>query len=138
MLKRVVQLGDQVELACPVDGDDVYFEWIKDGVPIDSDSGDRGEHRRRRVTSHGSLKIRHVQPEDEGDFICLAVSAFGRRQVHTNLVVWWQPDHDGSVGNSESDGEWKERRVCVLVQRQRSCFSVSEDVVCARETREWT
>lgn len=93
-LKRVVTLGSQIELACPVEGgDDVYFEWSKDGSPVSYSPMDG--RSRMRITSRGSLKIKRVNAEDEGHFVCTAMNAFGRTEVRTSLLVFSQKLHEG-------------------------------------------
>ncbi len=66
--RKIIKTGSSTALQCPVEKsqiDDIYFEWFKDGKPVDENFDDR-----IRMTSNGVLKIKHSVPEDTANYVC--------------------------------------------------------------------
>ncbi|RWS11483.1 fibroblast growth factor receptor-like 1, partial [Dinothrombium tinctorium] len=86
--RKVVRSGSVVHLSCPVenfDKDELFIEWLKDGETL-------GEFDRRiRKTSGGALKIKDVNVDDTGRYICKVINGFGSIEIETTLIVLGKP-----------------------------------------------
>uniref|UniRef100_H3AI76 Fibroblast growth factor receptor-like 1 n=1 Tax=Latimeria chalumnae TaxID=7897 RepID=H3AI76_LATCH len=79
--RQTTKLGQTVRLPCPVEGDPPPLTiWIKDGRTIHSG------WMRFRVLQHG-LKIKEVEMEDAGVYICKATNGFGSINLNYTLIV---------------------------------------------------
>uniref|UniRef100_UPI00398E3E38 fibroblast growth factor receptor-like 1 n=1 Tax=Pristiophorus japonicus TaxID=55135 RepID=UPI00398E3E38 len=81
MSRQPVKLGRTIRLACPVEGDPPPLTmWIKDGRTIHSG------WTRFRVLQHG-LKIKEVEVEDAGVYVCRATNGFGSIHLNYTLII---------------------------------------------------
>ncbi|XP_028902389.1 fibroblast growth factor receptor-like 1 isoform X2 [Ornithorhynchus anatinus] len=79
--RQSVRLGRTIKLLCPVEGDPPPLTmWMKDGRTIHSG------WTRFRVLQQG-LKIKEVESEDAGTYICKATNGFGSANVNYTLIV---------------------------------------------------
>ncbi|KAG8453363.1 hypothetical protein GDO86_000121 [Hymenochirus boettgeri] len=79
--RQTVRLGRAIKLLCPVEGDPPPLTmWMKDGRTIHSG------WTRFRVYQHG-MKIKDVESEDAGSYICKATNGFGSINVNYTLIV---------------------------------------------------
>ncbi|XP_028348259.1 fibroblast growth factor receptor-like 1 isoform X3 [Physeter macrocephalus] len=100
--RQVARLGRTVRLQCPVEGDPPPLTmWTKDGRTI------HGGWSRFRVLPQG-LKVKEVEQEDAGAYVCKATNGFGSLSVNYTLIVMddtspgrESPGHDGSSGGQE-------------------------------------
>ncbi|XP_024600748.1 fibroblast growth factor receptor-like 1 [Neophocaena asiaeorientalis asiaeorientalis] len=100
--RQVARLGRTVRLQCPVEGDPPPLTmWTKDGRTI------HGGWSRFRVLPQG-LKVKEVEREDAGAYVCKATNGFGSLSVNYTLIVMddtspgrESPGHDGSSGGQE-------------------------------------
>ncbi|XP_068131609.1 fibroblast growth factor receptor-like 1 [Hyperolius riggenbachi] len=94
--RQTVRLGRTIKLLCPVEGDPPPLTmWIKDGRSIHTG------WTRFRTYGQG-LKIKDVESEDAGSYICKATNGFGSVNVNYTLIVI----DDSSAGkpNQHADG----------------------------------
>ncbi|XP_036777349.2 fibroblast growth factor receptor-like 1 isoform X2 [Manis pentadactyla] len=100
--RQVARLGRTVRLLCPVEGDPPPLTmWTKDGRTI------HGGWSRFRVLPQG-LKVKEVEREDAGAYVCKATNGFGSLSVNYTLIVMddtspgrESPGQDGSSGGQE-------------------------------------
>ncbi|XP_006746830.1 fibroblast growth factor receptor-like 1 isoform X3 [Leptonychotes weddellii] len=100
--RQVARLGRTVRLQCPVEGDPPPLTmWTKDGRTI------HGGWSRFRVLPQG-LKVKEVEREDAGAYVCKATNGFGSLSVNYTLIVMDDPGvgrerlgQDGSSGGRE-------------------------------------
>ena len=79
--RQVARLGRTVRLQCPVEGDPPPLTmWTKDGRTI------HGGWSRFRVLPQG-LKVKEVEREDAGAYVCKATNGFGSLSVNYTLIV---------------------------------------------------
>ncbi|XP_012667742.1 fibroblast growth factor receptor-like 1 [Otolemur garnettii] len=79
--RQVARLGRTVRLQCPVEGDPPPLTmWTKDGRTIHSGWS------RFRVLPQG-LKVKEVESEDAGVYVCKATNGFGSLSVNYTLIV---------------------------------------------------
>ncbi|KAK2115178.1 Fibroblast growth factor receptor-like 1 [Saguinus oedipus] len=79
--QQVARLGRTVRLQCPVEGDPPPLTmWTKDGRTIHSGWS------RFRVLPQG-LKVKQVEREDAGVYVCKATNGFGSLSVNYTLTV---------------------------------------------------
>ncbi|XP_051870289.1 fibroblast growth factor receptor-like 1 isoform X2 [Pristis pectinata] len=79
--RQPVKLGRTIRLACPVEGDPPPLTmWIKDGRTIHSG------WTRFRVLQQG-LKIKEVEVEDAGVYVCRATNGFGSIHLNYTLII---------------------------------------------------
>uniref|UniRef100_UPI00398EA803 fibroblast growth factor receptor-like 1 isoform X2 n=1 Tax=Pristiophorus japonicus TaxID=55135 RepID=UPI00398EA803 len=79
--RQTVRLGRTIKLPCPVEGDPPPLTmWTKDGRTIHSG------WTRFRVLRQG-LKIKEVEAEDAGTYICKATNGFGSINLNYTLIV---------------------------------------------------
>ncbi|XP_043983248.1 fibroblast growth factor receptor-like 1a isoform X1 [Gambusia affinis] len=89
--RQSVRLGRTAKLACPVEGDPPpLMMWTKDGRHIHSG------WTRFRVLQHG-LRIKEVETEDAGTYVCKATNGFGSVNINYTLIVI----DDSSLRNGE-------------------------------------
>jgi len=80
-LKRIVRLGEDVRITCPILGHPTpIVEWKKGAETIDY-SWIRIRAQKK------NLKIRRAQEEDTGLYICKGVNGFGNVEVRVDLIV---------------------------------------------------
>ncbi|KAJ4945916.1 hypothetical protein JOQ06_023594, partial [Pogonophryne albipinna] len=85
--RQSVRLGRTMKLPCPVEGDPPpLIMWTKDGRNIHSG------WTRFRVLQHG-LRIKEVEPEDAGTYICKATNGFGSVNINYTLIVIGLPSN---------------------------------------------
>uniref|UniRef100_A0A8B9DGQ0 Fibroblast growth factor receptor-like 1 n=1 Tax=Anser cygnoides TaxID=8845 RepID=A0A8B9DGQ0_ANSCY len=101
--RQSVRLGRTIKLLCPVEGDPPPLTmWMKDGRTIHSG------WTRFRILQQG-LKIKEVESEDAGTYICKATNGFGSTNVNYTLIVI---DDTSSGKNSQvpegSNGEYED------------------------------
>lgn len=86
--RLVARLGRTVRLQCPVEGDPPPLTmWTKDGRTI------HGGWSRFRVLPQG-LRVKEVEREDAGAYVCKATNGFGSLSVNYTLIVmgaWGRP-----------------------------------------------
>lgn len=79
--RQVARLGRTVRLQCPVEGDPPPLTmWTKDGRTI------HGGWSRFRVLPQG-LRVKEVEREDAGAYVCKATNGFGSLSVNYTLIV---------------------------------------------------
>ncbi|KAK4818019.1 hypothetical protein QYF61_004132 [Mycteria americana] len=79
--RQSVRVGRTIKLLCPVEGDPPPLTmWMKDGRTIHSG------WTRFRILQQG-LKIKEVESEDAGTYICKATNGFGSTNVNYTLIV---------------------------------------------------
>ncbi|XP_075868444.1 fibroblast growth factor receptor-like 1a [Nelusetta ayraudi] len=79
--RQSARLGRTVKLPCPVEGDPPpLIMWTKDGRNIHSGWS------RFRVLQHG-LRVKEVETEDAGTYVCKATNGFGSVNVNYTLIV---------------------------------------------------
>ncbi|CAL8272623.1 unnamed protein product [Boreogadus saida] len=87
--RQAVRLGRTVKLTCPVEGDPpALIMWTKDGRNIHS-----GWSRFRVLPL--ALRIKAVETEDAGTYVCKAANGFGSVNVNYTLIVIG--DHDAGL-----------------------------------------
>lgn len=89
--RQVARLGRTVRLQCPVEGDPPPLTmWTKDGRTI------HGGWSRFRVLPQG-LRVKEVERQDAGAYVCKATNGFGSLSVNYTLIVMgqWQPGRGG-------------------------------------------
>ncbi|PNJ23626.1 fibroblast growth factor receptor-like 1 [Pongo pygmaeus] len=99
--RQVARLGRTVRLQCPVEGDPPPLTmWTKDGRTIHSGWS------RFRVLPQG-LKVKQVEREDAGVYVCKATNGFGSLSVNYTLVVLddISPGKESLGPNSSSGGQ---------------------------------
>jgi hypothetical protein len=79
--RQTVRIGRTMKLQCPVEGDPPpLIMWTKDGRNIHSG------WMRFRVLQQ-ALRIKDVEGEDSGTFICKATNGFGSVNINYTLIV---------------------------------------------------
>lgn len=79
--RQTVRIGRTMKLQCPVEGDPPpLIMWTKDGRNIHSG------WMRFRVLQQ-ALRIKEVEAEDAGTFICKATNGFGSVNINYTLIV---------------------------------------------------
>lgn len=133
--RQTARLGTAIKLPCPVEGDPPpLIMWTKDGRNIHSG------WIRFRILRMG-LKIKEVEADDTGTYICKATNGFGSVNVNYTLIV---------IGEWSSDcvtwfcaGSWDEiiqgckmRHSCLKNLVSSGC--VKHEVTClVTKTRNW-
>ena len=80
-VKKIARIGDSVKLNCPIEGyPEPLFDWSKNDENIDF-MWERHKIRGR------SLRIRNVNEDDTGIFICKGINGFGSDSVRVELIV---------------------------------------------------
>ncbi|XP_069779778.1 fibroblast growth factor receptor-like 1 isoform X2 [Narcine bancroftii] len=100
--RQTVRLGRTVKLPCPVEGDPPPLTmWTKDGRTIHSG------WTRFRVLRQG-LKVKEVEAEDAGTYICKATNGFGSINLNYTLIVINDSStgRDGQKHPQRSNGEY--------------------------------
>uniref|UniRef100_A0A3P8RV90 Fibroblast growth factor receptor-like 1 n=1 Tax=Amphiprion percula TaxID=161767 RepID=A0A3P8RV90_AMPPE len=93
--RQSVRLGRTVKLPCPVEGDPPpLIMWTKDGRNIHSG------WTRFRVLQH-ALRIKEVETDDAGTYICKATNGFGSVNINYTLIVIGK----NGAGTATSDSE---------------------------------
>uniref|UniRef100_A0A3B4AU73 Fibroblast growth factor receptor-like 1 n=1 Tax=Periophthalmus magnuspinnatus TaxID=409849 RepID=A0A3B4AU73_9GOBI len=83
--RQSIRLGRTMKLPCPVEGDPPpLIMWTKDGRNIHSG------WTRFRVLQQG-LRIKEVETEDAGTYICKATNGFGSVNINYTLIVIVRP-----------------------------------------------
>ncbi|KAL7863446.1 hypothetical protein SRHO_G00124300 [Serrasalmus rhombeus] len=81
--RQTAQLGRTVRLPCPVEGDPPpLWHWMKDGRTVSP-----GWSRFRVLRGTHSLKIKEVEAEDAGVYVCRAINGFGSVTLNFTLSV---------------------------------------------------
>ena len=81
-LTQVARMGSDIRLVCPMSGSPTpMITWKKDGETINSVTWDRFRPSKK------SLKVRQVDKEDTGIYICKGTNGFGTNEVRINLIV---------------------------------------------------
>ncbi|CAB1336948.1 unnamed protein product [Coregonus sp. 'balchen'] len=90
--RQTVRIGRTMKLQCPVEGDPPpLIMWTKDGRNIHSG------WMRFRVLQQ-ALRIKDVEEEDAGTFICKATNGFGSVNInYTLIVIGESPPHPPSL-----------------------------------------
>ncbi|XP_036403744.1 fibroblast growth factor receptor-like 1b [Megalops cyprinoides] len=79
--RQTVKLGRTVRLSCPVEGDPPPLVlWVKDGRNVNPGWS------RYRVLKQG-LKIKEVEMEDAGVYVCRGTNGFGSVSINYTLIV---------------------------------------------------
>ncbi|KAL5021366.1 hypothetical protein ScPMuIL_000521 [Solemya velum] len=80
--RQISKVGQSKKLLCPVEADPApLMQWIKDGHAIHSG------WQRFRIVQDGALRIKEVQIEDAGRYVCKATNGFGSINVNYSLIV---------------------------------------------------
>uniref|UniRef100_A0A665VZJ2 Fibroblast growth factor receptor-like 1 n=1 Tax=Echeneis naucrates TaxID=173247 RepID=A0A665VZJ2_ECHNA len=83
--RQSIRLGRTMKLPCPVEGDPPpLIMWTKDGRNIHSG------WTRFRVLQH-ALRIKEVETDDAGTYICKATNGFGSVNINYTLIVIGEP-----------------------------------------------
>lgn len=111
--RQVARLGRTLRLQCPVEGDPPPLTmWTKDGRTI------HGGWNRFRVLPQ-ALRVKEVERDDAGSYVCKATNGFGSLTVNYTLVVVddtslgkGRPGHDGPSGGQEdpTGAQWARPR----------------------------
>lgn len=89
--RQSVRLGRTMKLPCPVEGDPPpLIMWTKDNRNIHSG------WTRFRVLQH-ALRIKEVETEDAGTYICKATNGFGSVNVNYTLIIIGEYEQRGRV-----------------------------------------
>ncbi|KAK9518373.1 hypothetical protein VZT92_023681 [Zoarces viviparus] len=97
--RQSIRLGRTMKLPCPVEGDPPpIIMWTKDGRNIHSG------WTRFRVLQHG-LRIKEVETEDAGTYICKATNGFGSVNINYTLIVIDDSSLRGGAGTANGDSE---------------------------------
>ncbi|KAM9741660.1 fibroblast growth factor receptor-like 1a [Menidia menidia] len=95
--RQSVRLGRTMKLLCPVEGDPPpLIMWTKDGRNIHSG------WTRFKVLQHG-LRIKEVETEDAGTYICKATNGFGSVNINYTLIVI--DDSSSRMGGGAATGD---------------------------------
>ncbi|KAM4541650.1 fibroblast growth factor receptor-like 1 [Odontesthes bonariensis] len=79
--RQMARIGSDIKLLCPVEGDPPpLIMWTKDGRNIHSG------WIRFRILRMG-LKIKEVEVDDTGTYICKAINGFGSVNINYTLIV---------------------------------------------------
>lgn len=79
--RQSARIGNAMKLPCPVEGDPPpLIMWTKDGRNIHSG------WIRFRILRVG-LKIKEVEADDSGTYICKATNGFGSVNINYTLIV---------------------------------------------------
>lgn len=96
--RQSARLGRTVKLPCPVEGDPPpLIMWTKDGRNIHSGWS------RFRVLQHG-LRIKEVETDDAGTYICKATNGFGSVNVNYTLIVIGRKQRCSKCSNPTEHG----------------------------------
>lgn len=80
--RQIARVNHTKKLLCPVEGDPFPFiEWKKDGESI-NELWDN-----HKVMKDGSLRIKDIEVENAGKYVCKATNGFGSISVNYTLVV---------------------------------------------------
>ncbi|XP_055962583.1 hemicentin-1 [Sorex fumeus] len=83
--EHLTAVDKPISLPCEADGHPPpHISWHKDGRAVP-------ESLRLRVLSSGALQIAFAQPEDAGQYTCLATNVAGSASVSTTLIVHVPP-----------------------------------------------
>ncbi|XP_068563026.1 fibroblast growth factor receptor-like 1a isoform X1 [Cebidichthys violaceus] len=97
--RQSIRLGRTMKLPCPVEGDPPpLIMWTKDGRNIHSG------WTRFRVLQHG-LRIKEVETEDAGTYVCKATNGFGSVNINYTLIVIDDSSLRGGAGTANGDSE---------------------------------
>uniref|UniRef100_A0A672G196 Fibroblast growth factor receptor-like 1 n=2 Tax=Salarias fasciatus TaxID=181472 RepID=A0A672G196_SALFA len=97
--RQSVRLGRTIKLPCPVEGDPPpLIMWTKDGRNIHS-----GWTRFRVLLE--ALRIKEVETEDAGTYICKATNGFGSVNINYTLIVIDDSSSRNGAGSSSSGSE---------------------------------
>ncbi|XP_022615958.1 fibroblast growth factor receptor-like 1 [Seriola dumerili] len=97
--RQSIRLGRTMKLPCPVEGDPPpLIMWTKDGRNIHSG------WTRFRVLQH-ALRIKDVETEDAGTYICKATNGFGSVNINYTLIVIDDSSSRGGAGTANGDSE---------------------------------
>ncbi|XP_066505316.1 fibroblast growth factor receptor-like 1b [Hoplias malabaricus] len=81
--RHMARLGGSVRLPCPVEGDPPpLWHWLKDGRTVNP-----GWSRFRVLRRTNSLKIKEVEAEDAGVYVCRAINGFGSVSLNFTLTI---------------------------------------------------
>ncbi|KAM6916971.1 fibroblast growth factor receptor-like 1 [Lycodopsis pacificus] len=95
--RQMARLGSAIKLPCPVEGDPPpLIMWTKDGRNIHSG------WIRFRILRMG-LKIKEVEADDTGTYICKATNGFGSVNINYTLIVINDSGSD-KTGSVAADG----------------------------------
>lgn len=80
--RQIARVNNTKKLLCPVQGDPFPFiEWKKDGESINE------LWANHKVMKDGSLRIKEIEVENAGKYVCKATNGFGSISVNYTLVV---------------------------------------------------
>ncbi|KAL0973959.1 hypothetical protein UPYG_G00213430 [Umbra pygmaea] len=98
--RQTVRIGRTMKLQCPVEGDPPpLIMWTKDGRNIHSG------WMRFRVLQQ-ALRIKDVEAEDAGTFICKATNGFGSVNINYTLIVIDDSSSRREVEGTAGDEEY--------------------------------
>ncbi|CAJ1059015.1 fibroblast growth factor receptor-like 1a [Xyrichtys novacula] len=97
--RQSIRLGRTMKLPCPVEGDPPpLIMWTKDGRNIHSG------WTRFRVQQH-ALRIKEVETDDAGTYICKATNGFGSVNINYTLIVIDDSSSRSGAGAANGDSE---------------------------------
>uniref|UniRef100_A0A3Q3J270 Fibroblast growth factor receptor-like 1 n=1 Tax=Monopterus albus TaxID=43700 RepID=A0A3Q3J270_MONAL len=97
--RQSVRLGRTMKLPCPVEGDPPpLIMWTKDGRNIHSG------WTRFKVLQH-TLRIKEVETDDAGTYICKATNGFGSVNINYTLIVIDDSSSRGGARTANGDSE---------------------------------
>ncbi|XP_053284635.1 fibroblast growth factor receptor-like 1a [Pleuronectes platessa] len=97
--RQSIRIGRTMKLPCPVEGDPPpLIMWTKDGRNIHSG------WTRFRVLQHG-LRIKEVETEDAGTYVCKAINGFGSVNINYTLIIIDDSGSRGGAGTANGDAE---------------------------------
>ncbi|XP_048746017.2 fibroblast growth factor receptor-like 1 isoform X2 [Ostrea edulis] len=94
--RQIARVNHTKKLLCPVAGDPFPFiEWKKDGESINE------LWEKHKVLKDGSLRIKDIEVENAGKYVCKATNGFGSISVNYTLVVHDEEKDVVSVDGTE-------------------------------------
>ncbi|XP_032384078.1 fibroblast growth factor receptor-like 1 [Etheostoma spectabile] len=97
--RQSIHLGRTMKLPCPVESDPPpLIMWTKDGRNIHSG------WTRFRVLQQ-ALRIKEVETEDAGTYICKATNGFGSVNINYTLIVIDDSSSRGGAGTANGDSD---------------------------------
>lgn len=123
--RQTARLGRTVRLPCPVEGDPPpLILWVKDGRNVNQG------YSRYRVLKQ-SLKIKEVEMEDAGVYICRVTNGFGSIALNFTLIVIGEKDSDPMLKTSSQRCQLaleRKKENTAPINLYISIFSISKSV----------
>lgn len=85
LTNRVAAVGSKVKMSCYVEGHEPHFTWMKDGMPMNYNSGTVRNASRDNL---GILEFFDVQLRDSGEYTCVVTNIAGEVTSKASLLVY--------------------------------------------------